>query len=165
MSSGYKWKPLREAVALPPSEALLQATMKHYGCDRAEAIRLQNEEIAGSAIWRNDLYQVMVHRHDEDGYVHLNIRRVDGFPGRDWRHFQQIKNELVGPECEAVELYPAESRLVDTSNKYHLYVVTDPTFRFPFGWTKRDVQHDATTTEPGMRQRPPMQFDGKEAAS
>jgi hypothetical protein len=35
----------------------------------------------------------------------------------DWRDLQRIKNQLVGPECEAVELYPAESRKVDTANQ------------------------------------------------
>ena len=91
--------------------------------------------------------------------VHLNIRRVDGYPGRDWRHFQAIKNQLVGRECEAVELYPAESRLTDTSNKYHLFCVADPTFRFPFGFETRDVQY-GDETEGGLRQRPPMKTKG-----
>jgi len=87
--------------------------------------------------------------------VHLNIRRRDGGPiMRDWRHFQQIKNELVGEECEAIELYPAESRKVDTTNKYHLYAVTDPTFRFPVGFDERDVEYEQLSDKPGLRQRP-----------
>ncbi|GHO61302.1 hypothetical protein KSC_001940 [Ktedonobacter sp. SOSP1-52] len=51
----------------------------------------------------------------------------------------RIKDELVGPECEGVELFPARSREVDTSNHYHLWVIDDPTFRFPFGFTRRLV--------------------------
>lgn len=154
MSSGHKWRPLAPATAKPPTEALIVATMAKMGCDRDEALRVI---VADEEIWLNDLYQVVVHRFEN--YVHLNIRRVDGYPGRDWRHFQQIKNELVGEECEGVELYPAESRLVDQSNKYHLFVCGDPTFRWPFGWTTRDVDYAAAAAGlRGMRQRPPMQF-------
>jgi hypothetical protein len=90
----------------------------------------------------------------ETHMVHLNIRRRDGaLDIRDWRHFQQIKNELSGSECEAVELYPAESRLVDTSNKFHLWGTDDPTFRYPVGFDKRDVRYDETSEVPGLKQR------------
>jgi len=69
----------------------------------------------------NNLYQVSV---DEDigGALHLSIVRRDRRPIRDWRHLQRIKNEIAGPDREAVEIYPAESRLVDTNNQYHLWV-------------------------------------------
>jgi hypothetical protein len=55
--------------------------------------------------------------------VHLSIKRFDRGPVRDWRHLQQIKNEVVGPEAEAFEIFPAESRLVDTANQYHLWAI------------------------------------------
>ena len=35
---------------------------------------------------------------------------------------KQIKNEVFGPDREAVQLFPAEDRLVDTANEYWLYV-------------------------------------------
>jgi hypothetical protein len=60
----------------------------------------------------------------------------------DWRDLQRIKNELVGPECEAVELYPAESRLVDTANQYHLWADADPTYRFGLGFNMRLTSSD-----------------------
>ncbi len=72
-------------------------------------------------------------------FTHLVIRRRDGAPCGSWRHFQQIKNELVGTECEAVELFPAESRLVDAGNDYHLWVYPNSAHRFPLGWTHRAV--------------------------
>lgn len=156
MSAGYKWRPLQRASAKPASLSLLQVWMEHHKVDEAGARRLMDEDLARKELWRNDLYQVEVRRYPDAGYVHLNIRRIDGYPGRDWRHFQQIKNELVGAECEGIELYPAESRLTDTTNKYHLYVSTDPEFRFPFGFETRDVQF-GDHTEGGLRQRPPMQ--------
>lgn len=71
--------------------------------------------------------------------VKLSIRRNNREPIRDWREMQRIKNELVGANCEGVELYPAEDRLVDTANQYWMWVVTDPTFRFGFGFFDRLV--------------------------
>ena len=67
----------------------------------------------------------------------------------DWRELQQIKNAICGEEIEAVELYPA-SRLVDTSNQYHLWALPAGK-RFPFGYKERLL-----ITEPGMKakQRP-----------
>ena len=156
MSSGYKWKPLQRGEALPPSRALVRIYMDTYACDEAEARRRLDEDELGVEVWINDLYQVQVRRGPEEHSVHLNIRRRDGYPGRDWRHFQEIKNQLVGPECEAIELYPAESRLVDEANKYHLWACSDPTFRFAVGWSKRRITFDRSN-EPGLRQRPPMQ--------
>jgi hypothetical protein len=72
-----------------------------------------------------------------DGGRHLSIKRIDQEPVHDWRDLQRIKNQLLGPDCEAVELYPAEERLVDTANQYHLWGSTDPKFRFGFGFGTR----------------------------
>lgn len=69
---------------------------------------------------------------------------------RDWRDFQRIKNELVGPEREAIELYPAESRLVDTNNQFHLFVFPEGAM-IPLGYAARDV---ADEVEGVHKQRP-----------
>src|SRR5262245_49857956 len=42
----------------------------------------------------------------------LSITATDDSALHDWRDFQQLKNLLLGPEWEAVELYPSESRLI-----------------------------------------------------
>ena len=55
----------------------------------------------------------------------------------DWRAYQDIKNALVGDEWEAVELYPAESRKVDPSNRFYLFCF--PKGVFTFGWGHRNV--------------------------
>lgn len=75
-----------------------------------------------SNIWMNDIYQVIV-SDDMQGdkfppLWHLSIKRRDKEVIHDWRDLQQIKNELIGPEHEGIELYPAESRLMDTANQY-----------------------------------------------
>jgi hypothetical protein len=66
--------------------------------------------------------------------VRITVIRIDDHPIRSWRDLQEIKNIFVGPECEAVEVFPAESRLMDTANEYHLWAHPDPGFRFPFGF-------------------------------
>lgn len=77
----------------------------------------------------NDLYSVdVVKAHP---FIRLSIRRHDGQPCKEWKHLQEIKNDLIGPEHEAVELFPAESRLIDTNNEYHMWVHADPQYRFP----------------------------------
>jgi len=151
----YKWQPMRPAVIPAPSETHIAEWIKSQpGMTKEEVIAFVMEYEKDCTYWCNDLYQVQVRPLPEIRFVHLNIRRRDGGPIlRDWRHFQQIKNELVGPECEAIELYPAESRLVDQTNKYHLYACTDPAFRFPIGWTERDVSY-VNGSLPGTRQRP-----------
>lgn len=154
----YKWKPLQRAIAKPISEQLINDHIRlgPPGLTREKVIADLEREEREVQLWINDIYQVAV-RELGNGVVHINIRRRDGGPIlRDWRHFQHIKNEILGEECEAIELYPAESRLVDTSNKYHLIGSRDPTFRFPFGdifGNKRDVSYESGDSN-GTRQRP-----------
>ncbi len=66
--------------------------------------------------------------------VRITVIRTDDQPVRSWKDLQEIKNIFVGPECEAVEVFPAESRLMDTANEYHLWAHPNPEFRFPFGF-------------------------------
>jgi hypothetical protein len=100
--------------------------------------------------WANDIYLVEAGR-DGDGFVRqLCIRRRDNKPARDWRDFMRIKNEIAGEECEAVELFPAMSRLVDTSNRSWLWCLP-PDLEFSFGFTQRAVFDVAEI--PGSAQR------------
>jgi hypothetical protein len=117
--------------------------------EKMDLVRDSVNRLANSPVYLNDLYTVQIEQMPP--FVHLIIRRNDWDTCKDWRHFQQIKNEFVGIENEAVELFPAESRLVDTANVYHLWVHTDARFRFPLGLPSRLV-----TAQPigGDRQRP-----------
>ena len=157
MGKPHKWQPLRRAGFIKPaSPELIAETMRVYDIDADAAKAKLDAYERDSEYWLNDLYQVQV-RPVGDGGVHINIRRRDGGPIlRDWRHFQQIKNEILGPECEAVELYPAESRKWDESNKYHLWGYRDGA-RFPIGFEGRNVDETERRAEgkgnSGMRQR------------
>jgi hypothetical protein len=150
------WTPL---VKLRPDETyrrpeIVRETMTHYGIDEAAAAAMLDAEDAKVDCYINHLYQVQVGTCGPDNrMLHINIRRRDGSMFKDWRHFQQIKNEIAGPEREAFELYPAESRKVDTSNKWHLWVLPEGVQMNAIGWTKRDVRYVENSDVPGMRQR------------
>lgn len=90
------------------------------------------EDSNRAKIWKNSTYQVA--EFDDGEIIHLSIKRIDIEAIHDWRDLQEIKNKIVGEENEAIEIYPAESRLVDMANQYHIYVWKDPNFRIPLGF-------------------------------
>ncbi len=97
------------------------------------------KDVSNDEIYMNDTYQVNVRR--SSAITHLSIKRRDKQPIHDWRDLQEIKNRLVGPEFEAIEIYPAESRRVDTANQYHLWVLPAGA-AVPFGFQSRCVSDD-----------------------
>ena len=143
----------RTQLALPKVKVFIAETMRDYGCTREEA-KAQYNRLKQDEIWTNDLYQVNV---DYDTFrfqrlTHLSIKRLDKKPIHDWRHLQQIKSEIMGPEREALELYPAESRVVDAANQFHLWVL-DEGGVIPAGFPPGDNRRDATDAPPGVTQR------------
>jgi hypothetical protein len=56
-------------------------------------------------------------------YAILSISNRDETARHDWREFQQLKNAILGEEWEALEMYPAESRLKDPSNRFYLWCI------------------------------------------
>lgn len=86
-------------------------------------------------IYESNLYHVMV-IHDTAGNVgQIMIRRHDWSPLVDWRDKQEIKSQIAGPGAEAIEIFPAESRLVDCANWSHLWVLPCGA-KFPYGYDK-----------------------------
>lgn len=77
--------------------------------------------------------QVLEYPHPRWGIIqHLIIRRHDGAEiAASWDVLQQIKNDMVGSEVMAVELYPPESEVVNEVNWRHLWIV--PSEAVPFG--------------------------------
>lgn len=64
--------------------------------------------------------------HAGDG--HVRIRRHDGAPIRcGWDFLQIFKNEALGEEACAVEVFPPQSELVDEENIRHLWLVDTDT--------------------------------------
>jgi hypothetical protein len=124
-------KQLTPAEVVPPKWTAFCAQAMKHGCSIEEARKIYKEETSRPC-WMNADYMVAVKEMD-GGFTHLSIRRIDRKPCRDWRHFQQIKNQLCGAEREGVELYPAESRVVDCANQFHLWVLPVG-LRVPLGY-------------------------------
>lgn len=87
-----------------------------------EEIELYGPIEEGERVWLNSRYQVRMNTFP-NGITYLSIKRVKKEHIHDWREILRIKNELCGPDREAVELYPGMFRVVDTSNQYHLFVM------------------------------------------
>jgi len=110
-----------------------------YGMTR-KAARAMIKETTPDVLFINDLYVVSVFKNEPHGFGpdvpvwHLSIRRQDREAIHDWRHFQEIKNQICGNEREGLELYPAESRLLDAANQYHLYVIMQDGAQVPVGY-------------------------------
>ncbi|HIE97829.1 MAG: hypothetical protein ABGZ53_30525 [Fuerstiella sp.] len=120
------------------------------GCpSMQEAEELLDQKLSEEA-WTNGAYTCVVDRSGK--LVHLSIKRVDRGPAKDWRHFQQIKNDILGEEVEAIELFPAESRVVDTANQFHLWRKL-PGERFEIGFDFKLVQSESDDVS-GYQQRP-----------
>lgn len=83
----------------------------------------------------------------------LQICRSDGGSVFDWRDLQQIKNQVCGDNWEAIELFPAESRLKDPSNARYLWARHTP---FPFGFMGRVVLDvdEAIAPQRGFSEKP-----------
>jgi hypothetical protein len=112
------------------------------------------DTVGADEVWVNNRYTVFVRRYLEappwGRTIHLSLKRNDKQPIHDWRELQRIKNELLGPDREAVELYPSEARKVDTSNQYHLWCFPD--LKLDFGFEDRLVMDKPPAL--GARQRP-----------
>ena len=130
-----------------------------------DGIKISKEEFSKIAmdgglikVFKNSKYQVIKRVYEAkdgaSGLAWLSIRRLDREPIHDWRDLQEIKNKLVGRECEGVELYPAMARLVDCSNQFHLWVFTDPKVRLPFGFKEGMVCDSEMAKKHGAKQRP-----------
>lgn len=136
-----KWKKMTPAESLPmhPTrrrELTAWGEAQGYAPEVISKLIIDAEQ---AETWMNELYVATVHEAQVwvgtwPAMKQLSIRRVDRKVIHDWRHLQQVKSDIFGEEAEAVELYPSASRVVDTANSYHLWVITDPGEVFPFGW-------------------------------
>ena len=131
-------------VLTKPGSYAPELMAARFGVSMGVAARM-SEQVRSEEMWVNDEFQVSkggaftTRCTGWPDVIHLSIIPLDGSTGHPWSKFQQIKNMLVGPEYEAIEIYPAESRLVDMGTNYHLWVFITPHFRVPMGWTSRMV--------------------------
>lgn len=144
--------PFKEGT-LPPEAFSYQRHMAVTGMSKADAKRIV-QKFKAEKVYLNDEFQVNVQFEDDPSpFIHLSIKRLDKEPIHDWRKLQQIKNMIVGPEHEAIELYPKESRLVDTANQYHLWALKVPGQIFPVGFSERLVMAPGAMPASDHKQR------------
>lgn len=143
---------------LPEAAFEVETIARRFGVTR-QAAAAQVERLRRQSVYMNDLYQantevvVAPFGAVAGDVMWLSIKRRDKAPVHDWRDLQAIKNLIVGPEHEGFEVYPAESRLVDTANQYHLWVFLDPKVRLPVGFGDREVMGAEQAAAIGARQR------------
>jgi hypothetical protein len=137
-----------------------------------QALRRLYEKMKRDKLYLSEFYQVAVDKDPPHAFPgamlwHLSIKRLDKEPIHDWRDLQAIKAQLCGDEAEAIELYPAKSRTVDTSNQFHLWVFMRMSNlrlpRLPVGWQSGVVLDEAATGK--AKQRPKLSAAAKDAAS
>ncbi len=111
----------------------------------------------------NRLYAATLRQYDEGWpfgggpWAQIGVYCPDGEARHDWRDLQCIKNDLVGPEWEGVELFPAESRLMDPSNYYLLYCAP----KIPIGkYAGRQIALPQNTLAPQRGWVVPPQTEG-----
>lgn len=101
---------------------------------------------ANSEVYINDIYTVtvqdavqaeMVLAGTDTGWPamwYLSIKRTDREVIWDWRELQEIKNLICGEANEGFQLFPAQDRVVDTANQYHLFVLKEAKLCIPVGF-------------------------------
>lgn len=120
-----------------------------FQCSLKDVEKMFEDNILNAECYMNDKYQVNLYRYEKADFmvidrtlkgkmIYLSIKRLDKKSIHDWRDLQEIKNQLTSPEQEAVEIYPAESRKVDTANQYHLFVYPKG-YSVGFGYLERLV--------------------------
>jgi len=145
------------------AKPFIKMMMRLGKCSKKEAKKMMNKMMADECWYdATGKYKVVKSElsHDDpllgkgcpfDNVTWLSIRINNGQDYLcDWRDFQAIKNDLCSPTREAIEIYPAEERLHDTDNVFHLWVLPEGLW-FPLGWQARDVENG---TEKSFTQRP-----------
>src|SRR5438128_2320005 len=89
----------------PPKDVLTTAWTRFVPAYLPDPSMVSPEE----EVFLNSRYQVhrrrIRARHGGPDLIHLSFKRRDQATLIPWRDKQRLKNELVGPECEAVELF------------------------------------------------------------
>lgn len=69
--------------------------------------------------------------------IRMSVRRHDASPIRRWSDLQRIKAENGYGDRTGVEVYPADSELVDVANMYHIWILPAG-FNLPFTLKHRE---------------------------
>ena len=77
-------------------------------------------------VWKNNHFVVQLFRKERHILGKLMdkvmIRRNDAEPIREWHCLQEIKNQIVGENGTAIQVFPPQNELVDVANMYWLFI-------------------------------------------
>lgn len=113
-------------------------------------------------VWRSRDYLAVLYEQRADGNRRLTVNSLRRDPhgrwrdGITWDELQRVKDECLGPETWCVEVYPAESALVNENNQRHLWVLDGPPeTRFPDHAVipDRDVMEAMAALREALRRR------------
>ena len=98
-------------------------------------------------LWRSRdfLVQVFVER---GGVKRLSVCRTEldcegqWKDGIAWEELQRLKAECGFGDCDAAEVYPRESDVVNVANMRHLWVFSEP---IEYGWRVRNSPNDSSS--------------------
>tara|TARA_X000001382_G_C3133071_1_gene167045 strand:- start:201 stop:698 length:498 start_codon:yes stop_codon:yes gene_type:complete len=132
-----KQTPTREVVKAVYKDSKKVAIENNKKVMTMGQIKALLTETLNEEVWANDLYECAVRRVSDaqlkDDVIHLSIKNYDRNTEIPWQHKQWIKNEVLGEEYEGLELFPAESRMVNTANQYHIWCLPKGV-TIPIGW-------------------------------
>lgn len=79
--------------------------------------------------WKNNHHVVQLYKKERNILGILMdkwmIRRNDSQAIKDWYEIQEIKNDIIGREKQAIQIFPKESELVDVANMYWLFTESE----------------------------------------
>ena len=110
-----RWPPWQQQ----PAEVVDATRQRYTSVDHVETV------------WTNTLYVVLICRPRSTPWgicTPVMVRNREGMPVRSWAYLQRIKDELLGKERWAFEVYPPASQLKDEAHLTHLWVFDAGTF-------------------------------------
>ena len=72
---------------------------------------------------KDGVYNILYAR--VSNYEHLRIRRIDDQPIHSYMDLQEIKNDILGEDTVAIEIYPKQTDFKNGSNTYHIWACPD----------------------------------------
>ena len=138
---------------------LAETNQKMPRAERRKVARKLFKEGQGDC-FKNEKYQALVRVNPEDtlspdpvnlDLIHLSIKRLDNGTSLDWSELMQIKDECVSPEFDCIMIFPAQYRIVDAANQYHLFGLrekeTGAYVPMQIGWFPHPIKNGSFVTE------------------
>jgi len=132
------WKQVNREMARENAKYGRELVKIEYA-DWPENVKNYDGPLKPIAAWRNARFFVQV-CEEPNGAVRISVNRTqidetyNMVAGITWDELYIIKNEIGYADKDCIEIYPAESTLVNVANIRHLFVLNEP---HPFNWKNK----------------------------